>query len=154
MTYSADFPLMNALQSSFGARALEQQQRRSRVDRSRRSAVRNARHPRGRSNRDGYAPTDGGATWTPIAQPKLNANAVTALTLDSSSGVLFAAGLFPDVGMFVSADKGATWQAASGSPVAGPQGRVPQINALMTASGTLYAILQNTQASAGGRDPE
>ena len=90
---------------------------------------------------------DGGVTWSsinpsPVATPSTNASAVAV----DPNGALYAA-VFTK-GMFVSRDRAQTWTAI-GSPVPPFAFYGNTINAIVPAgaSGTLYAIVQNTQTS-------
>jgi uncharacterized protein (TIGR03437 family) len=90
---------------------------------------------------------DGGVTWSsispsPVATPSTSASAVGV----DPNGALYAA-VFTK-GMFVSRDRAQTWTAI-GSPVPPSAFYGNTINAIVPAgaSGTLYAIVQNTQTS-------
>jgi uncharacterized protein (TIGR03437 family) len=90
---------------------------------------------------------DGGVTWSsispsPVATPFTSASAVAV----DPNGALYAA-VFTK-GMFASRDRAQTWTAI-GSPVPPSAFHGNTINAIVPvgASGTLYAIVQNTQTS-------
>lgn len=92
---------------------------------------------------------DGGVTWSAMHPP--DGTFLTLLALDPVSGNPIASAYDPETTLFVSSDRGLTWQHGAGSPVAGPRGTVPGIQALVSdpiAPGTLYAMVNQTQTSA------
>lgn len=84
--------------------------------------------------------SDGGENWTAIQGPVQTT--VSSVTLDPSTGALYAAVSSPDVKLYVSFDRGTTWRTAN-PPFSGAQGRVPAINGLVAdpaSPGTLYVL--------------
>jgi len=98
----------------------------------------------------GLRSDDGGVTWTKIAGPQ-GVAIPGNLTLDPSTGALYAAVQYPSVGIYVSYDHAATWQPAPGTPFTGTQGTVPPIGLLATdaaARGIFWAVAQGSHSAA------
>jgi len=72
---------------------------------------------------------DGGATWTRIATPP-GSGLLDNVAVDPASGALYAGPRFPQSVLYVSNDRGATWQPAPGSP--------PFLTSVIPAPGALY----------------
>ena len=81
---------------------------------------------------------DGGVTWSPLSQSPVGTD-VSAVAVDPN-GVLYAASY--NNGMFVSRDRAQTWQALGSRPANNVTAIVPA-----GATGTLYAIVPNSQTS-------
>jgi uncharacterized protein (TIGR03437 family) len=90
---------------------------------------------------------DAGVTWSPLGPSPVSGSDTSAVTVDPI-GTLYAAAY--GKGMFVSHDRAQTW-AAIGSPIPPSTyfGIANNVTAIVPAgaSGTLYAIVQNTQTS-------
>jgi photosystem II stability/assembly factor-like uncharacterized protein len=92
---------------------------------------------------------DGGQTWITLGTPA--GLALTKPVLDPSTGMLYAVSTYPATNLYISRDRGATWQTAPGTPFTGSPGVIPQIGALVadpTAPGAFYVTTSGFHTAA------
>lgn len=92
---------------------------------------------------------DGGLTWVPIHG--IDGMNLLPTSIDTATGAVIAIPQRMQTGLYLSTDRGLTWQPAPNSPVSGPAYQVPGIAAIVPAPqapGTEFAVVTQTQTSA------